>query len=75
MFAESNLQLDFTEDYYDEVIDKAVKTGTGVRALNSIVKSSISSAAFQYLGVQTVKSKRIIINKDCVDDPNKFDVF
>jgi len=75
MFAESNLELDFTEDYYDEVIEKAVKTGTGVRALNSIVKSSLSSAAFQYLGLQTVKSKRIIINKDCVDDPNKFDVF
>ena len=75
MFAESNVQLDFTEDFYDEVINKAVKSGTGVRALNSIVKSSISIAAFEYLGLQTVKSKRIIINKDCVDDPRKFEVF
>lgn len=75
MFAESNLQLDFTEDFYDEVINKAVKTGTGVRALNSIVKSSISMAAFEHLGLQAVKSKRIIINKDCVDDPRKFEVF
>ena len=75
MFAESNLQLDFTEDYYDKVIDKAVKTGTGVRALNSIVKSSISIAAFEYLGSQSLKSKRIIITKDCVDDPTKYEVF
>lgn len=75
MFAESNLQLDFTEDYYDEVINKAVKTGTGVRALNSIVKSSISIAAFEHLGLQSVKSKRIIISKECVEDPHKFEVF
>lgn len=75
MFAECNLQLDFTEDFYEEVIDKAVKTGTGVRALNSIVKSSISGAAFEYLGTPTVNSKRIIITKDCVDDPTKYEVF
>jgi ATP-dependent Clp protease ATP-binding subunit ClpX len=75
MFAESNLELDFTEDFYDEVIDKAVKTGTGVRALNSIVKSSVSGAAFEHLGLQTVKSKRIIITKECVDDPTKYEVF
>ena len=75
MFAECNVELDFTEDFYDEVINKAVKTGTGVRALNSIVKSSVSSAAFEYLGVQTINSKRIIITKDCVDDPTKYEVF
>lgn len=75
LFAESNLQLDFTEDFYDQVIEKAVKTGTGARALNSIVKTSISGAAFKYLGVNTFKSKRIIINKDCVDDPNMYEVF
>lgn len=75
LFAECNLELDFTEDFYEEVIDKAVKTGTGVRALNSIVKSSVSSAAFEYLGVQTIKSKRIIITKDCVNDPTKYEVF
>ena len=75
LFAESNLQLDFTEDYYDEVINKAIKTGTGVRALNSIVKTSISEAAFEHLGLHTPKTKRIVIGKECVENPARFDVF
>ena len=47
MFAESNVKLEFDENYYDEVVEKAIKSGTGTRALNSIVKASISAAAFE----------------------------
>ena len=73
LFAESNLELDFADDYFESVVDKAIKSGTGTRALNSIVKTSVSQAAFEFLGNNS-DYKRIIISKDCVNDPNKFEI-
>ena len=73
LFAESNLELDFEDDYFESVVDKAIKSGTGTRALNSIVKSSVSQAAFEYLGNNSTY-KKIIISKDCVNDPYKFEI-
>jgi ATP-dependent Clp protease ATP-binding subunit ClpX len=72
LFAESNINLEFDESYYDVVVEKAMKTGTGARALNSIVKSSVSSAAFEYLGLSHPKCKKVIITKNCVENPNEF---
>jgi ATP-dependent Clp protease ATP-binding subunit ClpX len=72
MFAESNVKLEFDEQYYDEVVNKAIKSGTGTRALNSIVKSSLSEAAFELLGMNHSDVKKVIINKDCVSNPSAF---
>lgn len=72
MFAESNVELKFDEEYYDEVVEKAIKSGTGTRALNSIVKSSLSCAAFDLLGLQHNNTKRVIISKDCVSNPKSY---
>ena len=72
LFAESNVMLDFDDDYYEEVINKAIKTGTGTRALNSIVKMSLSSAAFEYLGSNNLKSVKIKVNKETVIEPSKY---
>jgi ATP-dependent Clp protease ATP-binding subunit ClpX len=72
LFAESNLELSFDDDFYDEVVDKAIKAGTGTRALNSIVKTSISNAAFDYLGQSNSDKKIIQITKDCVHKPEKY---
>jgi len=72
MFAESNVKLEFDENYYDEVVDKAIKSGTGTRALNSIVKASISGAAFELLGVSHPDPRKVFISKECVSNPNAF---
>jgi ATP-dependent Clp protease ATP-binding subunit ClpX len=72
LFAESNLDLEFDESYYNRVVEKAMKTGTGARALNSIVKASVSSAAFENLGISHPKSKKIIITENCIENPNDF---
>ncbi len=72
LFAESNVMLDFDDDYYEEVINKAIKTGTGTRALNSIVKMSLSSAAFEYLGSNNLESVKIKVNKETVIEPSKY---
>ncbi len=72
LFAESNVILDFDEDFLDEVINKAIKTGTGTRALNSIVKMSLSSAAFDYLGLNNVEQVKIKVTRDTVIEPSKY---
>lgn len=72
LFAESNVILDFEEDYFDEVINKAIKTGTGTRALNSIVKMSLSSAAFEYLGSNNEENVKIKVSKETVIEPSKY---
>jgi ATP-dependent Clp protease ATP-binding subunit ClpX len=72
MFAESNVKLEFDESYYDEVVEKAIKSGTGTRALNSIVKASLSAAAFELLGLNHPEPKKVTINKECVSNPDAF---
>jgi ATP-dependent Clp protease ATP-binding subunit ClpX len=72
MFAESNVKLEFDENYYDEVVEKAIKSGTGTRALNSIVKASISGASFELLGMNHPDPKKVFIGKECVSNPNAF---
>lgn len=74
LFAESNVNLEFADEYYQAVVDKAVKTGTGARALNSIVKTSISSAAFELLGQYHSSTKKIIITDKCIDEPNNYEL-
>ena len=72
LFAESNVILDFDDDFLDEVINKAIKTGTGTRALNSIVKMSLSSAAFDYLGLNNIEQVKIKVTRDTVIEPSKY---
>jgi len=72
MFAESNVKLEFDENYFDEVVEKAIKSGTGTRALNSIVKASLSGAAFELLGLNHPEVKKVFIGKDCVSNPNAY---
>ena len=72
LFAESNIELEFADDYFSAVAEKAIKTGTGTRALSSIVKTSVSQAAFEYLGNKHDDVK-ILITKNCIDEPGKFE--
>jgi ATP-dependent protease Clp ATPase subunit len=72
MFAESNVKLEFDENYYEEVVEKAIKSGTGTRALNSIVKASLSGAAFELLGSSHSETKKVFIGKDCVSNPSAY---
>lgn len=72
LFAESNVNLEFTDQYYDAVVEKAMKAGTGARALNSIVKSSVSLAAFNYLGDYHKNNIQIVINENCIENPSNY---
>lgn len=72
LFAESNIELEFSDDFYEAVAERAMKAGTGARALNSIVKSSVSAAAFEYLGTFHKANLKILINSECVENPDNF---
>ena len=72
LFAESNIALEFADDYFSAVAEQAIKPGTGTRALSSIVKTSVSQAAFEYLGNKNDDVK-ILITKNCIDEPGKFE--
>ena len=74
LFAESNVELNFTEEYYEAVVEKAIKSGTGTRALNSIVKTSVSEAAFEYLGQRNSSVKKILFNKESVQTPSSYEL-
>ena len=58
-----------------ECVEKAMKAGTGARALNSIVKSSISLAAFNYLGDYHKNNIKVLISEKCIEDPKNYHVF
>ena len=51
---------------------KVEAMGTGTRALNNMVKRSVSFAAFEHIGPHSAKPKKIIITKDCADHPEKY---
>jgi ATP-dependent Clp protease ATP-binding subunit ClpX len=74
MFAESNVELNFDDNYFEEVVEKAIKSGTGTRALNSIVKASLSGVAFDFLGMCHKETKKVVIKKECVSNPSAFEV-
>jgi ATP-dependent Clp protease ATP-binding subunit ClpX len=50
LFAQNGYNLVFTDDYIDACIEKAFVMATGARALKSIVRLSVSDAAFELLG-------------------------
>ena len=72
LFAESNVEVEFDDKYLGAVVEKAIKSGTGTRALNSIVKSSISQASFDLLGKVNSDKKRIVITEKCVANPYEY---
>jgi ATP-dependent Clp protease ATP-binding subunit ClpX len=74
LFAESNIEIDFTDDFYNAVVEKAIKTGTGTRALNSIVKTSISDAAFNLLGEKHPEVTKVLFDKSSVDSPSSYQI-
>ena len=50
LFASSGYNLIFTEEYIENLVDKAFGMATGARALKSLVRNSVSEAAFDLLG-------------------------
>jgi ATP-dependent Clp protease ATP-binding subunit ClpX len=72
LFAEHGIELEFDEEFVENIVSKVEAMGTGTRALNNMVKRSVSFAAFEHIGPHSAKPKKIIITKDCADHPEKY---
>ena len=72
LFRRDGIDLIFTDEALDGVIEKAVKIKTGVRALRSLVKSMTSQARYDLSGDLTVS--RIEIGAETLEDPSRYRV-
>jgi ATP-dependent Clp protease ATP-binding subunit ClpX len=64
LFAEEGVKLEFTEDAYKAMADKAKSTGTGARALRMIVENLLRDLMFEVPSDPTIKE--ILIEKNTI---------
>ena len=74
LFALSGYDLEFTDDYLEDLVSKSYKSATGTRALDSYVKESLSVASFNFLNLHehNVVKGKLTINKDCLITPESY---
>jgi ATP-dependent Clp protease ATP-binding subunit ClpX len=72
LFRRDGVDLVFTEEALDAIIEKAVTMKTGVRALRSLVKGMTSRARFDLAGDPTVM--RVEVGPESLSDPAKYQV-
>ena len=72
LFRRDGIDLIFTEEALDGVIEKAVKIKTGVRALRSLVKHMTNQARYDLSGDLTVS--KIEIGPETLEDPSRYRV-
>ena len=68
------IELVADDSYIDAVLDKIASTSTGMRSVNNFVKKTINNAERVILENETAGYKKLILTRDTVDNPNKFDL-
>ena len=69
------IDLVASDDYIDAIIDKTTSFEVGMRSVNNIVKKSMSPAEIEILKHKDNHYKKLVLTKDTVDNPNKFDLY
>lgn len=62
------------DEFYDALIEKSDKNSTGMRTINNFADRVIDAAESAILEEETVGYKKLILTKDTVDNPRKFDL-
>ena len=70
LFRRDGIDLKFTDEALDAVVDKAVNMKTGVRALRSLVKSMTSQARYDLAGDN--KTTAVEVGPETLDDPRRY---
>jgi len=68
------IDLVLDDECIDAVLDKLSTSSTGMRSVNNFFKKTIDNAEKSILENEDKKYKRLVLTKDIVDDPNKFDL-
>lgn len=66
LFAEDNVELEFTKDAYFAIAKQAKIAGTGARALRMIVEKVLTDLMYSIPSDDTIK--KVIIEKECITD-------
>ena len=74
LFARSGYELVFTDDFIAKVVEKAYKSATGTRALDSYVKHSVGQASFDCLNLHkhSMVKDQIIISAATLENPENY---
>ena len=65
LFEMDNIQIEFTDDGYESIVDKAVEYKLGARGLRSIVEAVLTEAMFTMPSEK--KTKKLIVNAKYVE--------
>lgn len=66
IFSINNLDIEFTEDAIDTIIEKTVERKTGARGLQSIIEKALLEVQFNIKDYVNSEKKKIIVNKGCI---------
>ncbi len=69
------IDLVASDDYIDAIIDQTTSFEVGMRSVNNIVKKSMSPAEIEILKNKNNHYKKLVLTRDTVNDPNKFDLY
>lgn len=68
------IDLIASDDYIDAILDSISNSATGMRSVNNFVKKSIDTAEKEILENSKKGYKRLVLTKDTVQNPKKFDL-
>ena len=69
LFEQDSIDLSFTEDAIDAVVDRAITSGTGARALHAELEKTLMPHMFHLKQYQRDKINRVVIDKTQVNNP------
>jgi ATP-dependent Clp protease ATP-binding subunit ClpX len=69
LFEQDQVELEFTADAVDAVVDRAMDSGTGARALHAELESILMPHMFHLKQYQRDKINRVVIDKTQVNNP------
>lgn len=68
------VDLQVTDDYIEAILDSISNDSRGMRSVNNFVKRSINPAERALLESERKGYKRLVLTKETVQDPSKFDI-
>lgn len=75
MFKEENIELTFTDDALEEIVNRVTSTKTGARGLRTVVEEILTPIMFEHSG--NIENKKCIIKKENIENytvPNLMEV-
>jgi ATP-dependent Clp protease ATP-binding subunit ClpX len=69
LFEQDAVELDFTDDAVDAVVERAMNSGTGARALHAELEKTLMTHMFHLKQYQRDRINRVVIDKTQVNNP------